>query len=52
MAEIFVTLNEAYNFDSKLSGNYLGNFKICEFKNGEVITKKVLAMGIGEQKYS
>lgn len=42
MNEIFKTLNEAYNFDKNLSGNNLGNFKICEFKNGELISKEVL----------
>lgn len=31
-----------YNFDSELSGNFIGNFKICSFKNGEIITKDVL----------
>jgi hypothetical protein len=51
ISEIFASLNETYNFDSNLSGNFLGNFKICEFKNGEIITKEVLAKALGKEKY-
>jgi flagellin-specific chaperone FliS len=36
MNEIFQSLNETYNFDTNLSENMLGNFKICNFKNGEI----------------
>jgi hypothetical protein len=47
MNEIFKALNDTYNFDSNLGGNMLGKFKICEFKNGEIISKEVLKEGIG-----
>ena len=42
MNDIVSQLHETYNFDSGLSGNFLGNFKVCSFKNGEVISKDVL----------
>lgn len=48
MNEIFKTLNETYNFDSNLSDTFLGKFKICEFKNGEVISKEILKVGLGQ----
>lgn len=47
MNDIIQSLNETYNFDSGLSGNLLGSFKIISFKNGEVITKDVLKEGLG-----
>ena len=50
--EIFAALNESYNFDEKLFGNFLGGFKICEFKNGEIITKEVLSKGIGRENFN
>ena len=31
MNEVFKSLNETYNFDKNLTGNFLGNFKICVF---------------------
>lgn len=49
--EIMKTLHETYNFDSGLSGNFLGNFKLCSFRNGEIITKDVLKEGLGADKY-
>ena len=49
--EIMKTLHETYNFDSDLSDNFLGNFKLCSFKNGEIITKDVLSEGLGKEKY-
>mmetsp|Transcript_17511 Transcript_17511/g.29500 ORF Transcript_17511/g.29500 Transcript_17511/m.29500 type:complete len:320 (-) Transcript_17511:237-1196(-) len=49
MNEIFRALNESYNFDPKLSENSLGRFKICEFKNGEIVTKQVLQAALGSQ---
>lgn len=49
--EIMKTLHETYNFDSDLSDNFLGNFKVCSFKNGEIITKDVLKEGLGQKKY-
>lgn len=42
MNEIFRNINQAYNFDKELSENFLGKFKICEFKNGEIFEKEVL----------
>lgn len=47
MNEIFTSLNETYNFDSKLSENSLGLFKICNFKNGEINEQEVLEMAVG-----
>jgi hypothetical protein len=44
-------LHETYNFDASLSDNFLGNFKICSFKNGEIVTKDVLIEGLGLEKY-
>lgn len=42
MNEIFTSLNETYNFDSNLSENSLGQFKICNFKNGEINESEIL----------
>jgi len=52
MNEIFKVLNDTYNFDTKLSGNILGNFKICEFKNGEIISKEILKEGLGPKEFN
>lgn len=49
--EIVKSLHETYNFDANLSDNFLGNFKICSFKNGEIVTKDVLMQGLGPSKY-
>lgn len=49
--EIMKSLHETYNFDAGLSDNFLGNFKICSFKNGEIVTKDVLKEGLGQEKY-
>lgn len=40
-----------YNFDPALSGNFIGHFKICSFKNGDIVTKDVLKAGMGTEKY-
>ena len=51
MNDIVSQLHETHNFDSGLSGNFLGNFKVCSFKNGEVISKDVLRAGMGQARY-
>ena len=48
MNEIFQSLNETYNFDTKLSENILGSLKICNFKNGEINSKEILDLGVGK----
>jgi len=30
----------------------LGKFKVCSFKNGEIITKDVIKEGLGKEKYN
>ena len=52
MNEIFQSLNEMYNFDTKLSENQLGNFKIINFKNGEINEQQLLDLAIGPQNGS
>lgn len=44
-------LHDTYNFDSELSGNFMGNFKICSFNNGEIISKDILKEGLGPESY-
>lgn len=51
MNEIFKVINQTYNFDTNLSENVLGKFKICEFKNGEIFEKDVLKEGMGAKNY-
>jgi len=50
--EIIKTLHDTYSFDENLSENLLGKFKVCSFKNGEIITKDVIKEGLGKEKYN
>lgn len=52
MNEIFVSLNEAYNFSPNLSNNFLGKFKMMHFKDGQIITSRVLEKGLGSERYN
>jgi hypothetical protein len=51
MNKIFKTLHDAYNFDEKISNNCIGNFKICEFSDGEILVREVVKEGIGSDMY-
>lgn len=51
MNKIFKTLHDAYNFDEKISNNCIGNFKICEFSDGEILVREVVKEGIGSDLY-
>jgi hypothetical protein len=51
MNKIFKTLHDTYNFDEKMSNNCIGNFKICEFSDGEILVREVVKEGIGSELY-
>ena len=42
MNKIFKALHDTYNFDENISNNCMGNLKICEFSDGEIIVKDVV----------
>jgi len=42
MNQIFKAIHETYNFSPKLSGNKLGQFKMCDFNNGEIVIADIL----------
>lgn len=50
MNEIFKSLNVQYNSSQK--NQFLSDFKVCEFKNGEIVSKEVLQAGIGVEEYA
>jgi hypothetical protein len=52
MNQIFVTLNDTYNFSPNLSDNKLGNFKMVEFQNGELVNSQVIEAAIGKETLS
>jgi hypothetical protein len=51
MNKIFKTLHDTYNFDENISNNCIGNFKICEFSDGEILVREVVKEGVGSDVY-
>lgn len=49
--KIIKALHDTYNFDENISNNCIGNFKICEFNDGEIIVREVVKEGIGSGVY-
>jgi hypothetical protein len=42
MNKIFKALHETYNFNENISNNCMGNLKICEFSDGEIIVRDIV----------
>lgn len=48
MNEIFKSINALYNVGNN---HLLANFKVCEFKNGEIVSKEILKLSMGSVEY-